>query len=116
MEKLTIGCRARIKAARWHECNNREVLLDGRSGEDFKGVLLKEGTNIPLIKGTGTVEDHVAWLHPDELEFVDNNLDANMDFIDWYQRNEDSFCDDCDNFCGESATSCPECGYDWGME
>lgn len=116
MEELKIGYRARIKSDRWDELNGHEVLLDGRSGKEFKGVVLKEGTNVPLAKGTGTVEDHVAWLHPDELEFVDNNLDANMDFIDWYKENEDNFCGDCGNFCDENANTCLKCGCDWGEE
>lgn len=113
MKKLTLGYRARIKSARWDEYINHEVLLTERSGKNFGGMVLRKGTNISLIKGTGTVIDQVAWLEPGEIEFVDDNIEANMDFIDWYEENENSFCPDCRNFCGEDAVNCPKCGCEW---
>lgn len=113
MKRLTLGHRARIKSTRWDRYDGHEVLLTKRSGKEFAGLVLKKGVDIPLVKGTGTIIDGVAWLHPNELEFVDDNIEANMGFIDWYEENEDSFCPDCGNFCGEDAVSCPKCGCEW---
>ena len=113
VKRLTLGYRARIKSERWEEYTNHEVLLTERSGKNFGGIVLKKGANTLLTKGTGTVIDQVAWLYPDEIEFVDSNIEANMDFIDWYEENEDNFCPDCQNFCGENATNCPKCGCEW---
>lgn len=114
VSSIGIGYRARIKSERWEDLINHEVILTARSGKNFHGIVLKKGINIPLIKGTGTVIDEIAWLHPDEIEFVDDNIKANMGFVDWYKKNEDSFCGDCGNFCGEDAASCPKCGCEWG--
>lgn len=113
VKKLTVGCRAKIKSERWDEHNNHEVLLAYRKGKEFGATVLKEGTNVPLIKDTGTVIDQVAWLHPDEIVFVDDNIKDNMSLIDWYDENGENFCPDCGKFCGENATSCPKCGFEW---
>lgn len=121
---LTVGYRARIKPAsdqegrdmirKWYA--NHEVLLTERSSGEFACIVLKKGTNVPLIRDANIVIDEVAWLSPEELEFVDDNVEANIDFIDWYKENEENFCPHCDNFCGEDATNCPKCDCDLGEE
>ena len=106
---LTVGYRARILPAKpeslkehqsfWRKVYaNREVLLIERNhgANEFSAIVLREGVNVPLKKRDGkTVDDQIAWVPENELVLVDTNLEDNLNFIDWYQLNEDKFCPDC---------------------
>ena len=150
-KRLTLGCRARFKKTEahensWLEYAGRECLLMERSSIGrFSVLILRKGKNVPLEKEkTGVIENCVAWVDEDDLEFVDANIDANMDFIDWYQDNRDLFCGDClawrpeqgkpcpnkdcpgrlydEGICpscrtpkGKRRRYCKECGFDWEL-
>lgn len=120
MRKLTLGYRARIKPdTSWDEYNGREVLLVEKSNGDFSVMVLREGKDVALAKDADCpVVNEIAWLSESEMEFVDSDLEANFDFIDWYQDNEDSFCPHCLAYCAEvvetHAFKCPKCGCEWG--
>jgi hypothetical protein len=121
---LTVGYRARILPAKseslkehqsfWREVYaNREVLLieRNRGANEFSAMVLREGKYVPLKKRDGkTVDDQIAWVSENELVLVDTDLKANLDFIDWYQLNDDKFCPDCGVWFpnnGLSGHSCP---------
>lgn len=123
-ERLTLGYRARIKPdSHWESDDyaNREVILIERSsGSNFAALVLKEGVNVPLDRAAGTVDDSIAWLHESELEFVDDDIEANVGFTDWYQEVEDNFCPDCGHLCSdedkienEDELRCPKCDCEW---
>lgn len=97
MQRLKVGMRCRIKKnSDWDEYVGHEILLERRNGKKFSFLVLREGKNIPLEKEkAGVVENWCSWITEDELEFVDSDFERNMDFIDWYQENEELFCPDC---------------------
>ena len=100
MKRLTIGMRARFKPdsryAKEYGCEagGNEVLLQERSsGGDFSVMIL--GQKELKKKDSTTVDNQLAWVEEDALEFVDADFETNLDFMDWYQANEDNFCGDC---------------------
>ena len=59
-------------------------------------MVLGKGTNVELKKeDSGTVINQVAWVDEEELDHINSDFDANLDFMDWYQEHEDDFCGDC---------------------
>lgn len=123
-ERLTLGYRARIKpTSSWkdHGYANREVILTKRSAGDWAVMVLKEGVNVPLDHHWKTVDDEVAWIHEDDLDLVDKDIDTNIQFMDWYHENEEDFCPDC-GFFDENVLAkhdyypyCPKCKCEWGV-
>jgi hypothetical protein len=110
--RLIVGCRARFltlkeKPARrgpkyfhdeehWRrEYGGREVLLLERSGGSFSVMLLGKGVKKLKKKDPKTVTNRMAWVPEEDMVLIDCNFEANMDFIDWYQENEENFCGDC---------------------
>jgi len=94
--RLTVGYRARIipldnklkrgKISSWRRnYGGREVLLTERSNGSFSVLLIGESAT----EGPKTVEGEMAWIPEEDLEFVNDDLDTNIDFIDWYQENEE---------------------------
>ena len=126
-QRLTVGHRARILPPKSNNKDNlqchdgfwrktyagHEILLLERvhGAGEFSVMVLKKGTNVLLKKRNGSiVEDQVAWVPETDLELVDTNLEANLNFIDWYQLNEDKFCPDCGRWFpnnGLQGHSCP---------
>lgn len=97
-KRLTIGMRARIKKdkenSHFREYQGYEILLTERSSNgDFSVMVL--GQKELKRKDPKTVISQCAWIHEDQLEFVDADLEKNLDFIDWYQEHEEDFCGDC---------------------
>jgi hypothetical protein len=97
-KRLTIGMRARIKKdkdnSHFSEYQGHEILLVERSSNgDFSVMVL--GQKELKRKDPKTVINQCAWIHEDQLEFVDADLEKNLDFIDWYKQNEENFCGDC---------------------
>lgn len=113
MRRMTIGCRCRIKTLEempqrkgpthysnehsWREeYGGREILLLERSSSGgFSFMLLGKGVTELKRETTGIVSGKCAWIDEDNLVLVDADFDTNLDFIDWYQENEDNFCGDC---------------------
>ena len=127
MGKLTIGYRCRIKeGSSWANSfeAGREVILKERQAREFSVIVLKKGTNIPLIQEGGTVVNEAAWFSEEkDLELVDSNIEANIRFMDWYEEVQEYECPDCLHLCwnedkqestliddenGEGC--CPKCG------
>jgi len=119
-QRLTVGYRARILPPEsaedgfWRRAYaGHEVLLLERShgANEFQAMVLGEGTNLPLKRrNETTVLDQVAWIPETDLVLVDTNLEANLNFIDWYQLNEDKFCPACGRWFpnnGLQGHSCP---------
>ena len=121
--RLIIGMRARIKSGtRWdkkRDCCNKDVLLIQRvknSSNSFSVLILGQKE---LIKKDPKTVINTARVYEDELEFVNSDFETNLNFIDWYQRNEDGFCGDCGEW-RNNADTCPneECFgrlYDSGL-
>ncbi len=123
-KKLTVGYRCRVKmTSSWaedgfggHEC----ILKERGSHGEFSVIMLKEGINVPLLHEDGVVADVCAWLNEEsDLEFVDDNIDKNIRFLDWYAEAEEYECPDCLHLCKEEYEAdldrdddfgCPECG------
>lgn len=100
--RLTIGMRCRFKSKKakehsWSEYAGRECLLQERSSSGgFSVMILGKGTNVELKKeNSGTVTNQVAWVDEEELDHIDSDFNANLDFMDWYQEHESDFCGDC---------------------
>lgn len=95
--KLTIGMRCRFKSeshwAKDWDWAGQEVLLKERSGGEFSVMVL--GQKELKREDPKTIDNEVAWVTENELEFVDDNFKANLEFMDWYQEHEDEFCSDC---------------------
>jgi len=118
--RLTIGMRCRFKSMKakehsWSEYADHEALLIKRtSGGDFSVMVLREGKNIELKKkDSKTVVNQVAWVDEDDLDFVNANFDTNLDFIDWYQENEEDFCGDCGEWFPNNGGINPVTGEDY---
>lgn len=95
--RLTIGMRCRLKPeshwAKDYGWTGKEVLLEERSQGSFSVMVL--GQQELKKKDPNTVINQVAWVDEDDLEFIDANFEANMEFMDWYQEHEEDFCADC---------------------
>ena len=110
--RLIIGCRARIltltempkrtgpdfysNEESWRkEYGGQEVLILERSNDSFSVMLLGKGVKKLKKKDPKTTEGSMAWVPEDNMVLVDRNFEDNLDFIDWYQENEENFCGDC---------------------
>jgi hypothetical protein len=99
--RLTIGMRCKFKKAgegehHWREYSERECLLTERSHGSFAVMILGKGTNVELKKESSeTVDNQVAWVDEEELDHIDSDFEANLDFIDWYKNHDYDFCGDC---------------------
>lgn len=106
-ERLSTGMRCLIKptCVSWFddEKGNNEVLLIERSSSG-RFSFLRLGQKELKRKDPKTVVGGGAWIGEEDLIFVDNNLKANMNFIDWYQEHEDEFCPDCGAWFPEQGT------------
>jgi len=130
--KLTVGMRARFKVQEvknhsWSDCGGCDCLLEKRSQDSFSVMIL--GQKQLKKKDPKTVVGGVAWVNEEDLEWVDSNFKANMEFIDWYEEHEEEFCGDCgawfpDNGCYDKKTGkdtvcpnekCPGRLYDAGI-
>jgi hypothetical protein len=135
--RLTVGCRARILTLKeklkqegpkfpanenfWRkQYGGHEVLLIERcTNGDFSALVLGKEVKELKKEDHRTVIDSIAWVSEDDLKLVDQNFNANLDFIDWYQEHEDEFCPDCgvwfpENSLTDDDVQCPnkECpGY-----
>jgi hypothetical protein len=118
-KKLTIGMRCRFipekaKKHAWGEFAGHECLLEERSSGSFSVMVLGKGRNVKLKKKTHeTVINQVAWVDEDELEHVDSKFTANLDFIDWYQENEEHFCGDCGHWHPDNGRYDPKTKEDY---
>lgn len=135
-KRLTVGCRARIltlkekpkQTGRHHFANEehwreeyggREVLLLKRDDGQFHVMLLGEGVTKLKKEDEHTVENQMSWVPESDMVWVNSNFKANLDFIDWYQENEDNFCPDCGAWFpmrggmddNNIQCACPKCGY-----
>lgn len=96
-KKLTIGMRCKFKpeshwAKDW-DWTGREVLLESRSQSSFSVIVL--GQKELKKRDPKTVENEVAWVDEDDLEFVNADFETNLSFMDWYQEHKEDFCGDC---------------------
>ena len=93
--RLTIGMRCRIKPeSSWYEKGGfNEVLLEKRSQGTFSFLGL--GQKELKKEDPQTVTGGGAWINEEELEHIDSNFEANLEFMDWYQEHEEDFCGDC---------------------
>ena len=115
MSKLTIGYRVRIKYRETDSLNlyeGHEAILTERSRgcPEFSVLVLREGKNIPLERNGKTVINELAWLHEDDLELIDTNIEENIKFFDWYAEAEDYLCPDCGHLNEEGDEECSKCG------
>ena len=133
-QRLTIGCRARILTLKekpkqtsvdghymnessWRrDYGGREVLLAERtSGSgDFSVMLLGKGVKELKRKDPNTIVNQMAWVSEEDMVWVNSDFNTNLDFIDWYQENEEEFCPDCGAWFPENGlddVSCPKCSY-----
>ncbi len=99
MKRLTVGMRARLKAesswceGHWEFDENTELLLVKRSHGSFSCMVL--GQKELKKEDPNTVVNEIAWVDEEDLVFVNDDFEDNLDFIDWYQEHEDDFCPDC---------------------
>ena len=98
-KRLTVGYRARVKpTSSWasHGYGNHECILKERSSGNFSVIMLKEGKNVLLERKGGVVVDSCAWFDEEiDLEFVDDFIDINIKFLDWWEQAEEYQCPDC---------------------
>ena len=112
-KKLTIGMRCRFKPAEaedysWREFAGHEALLRERSSGSFSVMVLGKGKNVELKKkDPNTIINQVAWVDESDLEFVDADFKANLEFMDWYEEYEDCFCGDCGAWFPDNGTVDP---------
>ena len=132
-KRLTVGMRARFNNKKegdgsdvwrghpWKEYQGREALLLERSSNGgFSVMVLGKGVTELKKEQTGIVENQVAWVNEEGLDFINADFDTNLDFIDWYQQHKDDFCGDClawrpnqDEPCPNE--DCPGRLYDEGL-
>jgi len=137
-KRLTIGCRARIFTIKeipkrtgpgyagnedsWRkEFGGREVLLQKRSASSgFSVMLIGEGVTELKKEVPKTIGNQMAWISEEDMELINRDFDTNLDFMDWYEENEENFCPDCgawfpDRGRADAKTNkdfeCPSCGY-----
>lgn len=130
-KKLTVGCRARILTLKekpkqrgndssWRKSyGGREVLLSERCAGEFSVMLLGEGVTKLKMEASNIVEDEMAWVPESDMVWVNSNFKANLEFIDWYEENEDNFCPNCGTWFPEIGSMdedgiecvCSKCGY-----
>ena len=118
-KRLTLGMRAKFVPhpdgnTSWDEYTGQECLLKERSTTGGFAVMVLGQSELKR-EDPKTVENEVAWVDEEELEFVNADFDTNLEFIDWYQENEDNFCADCgawfpeNDGWGEEAGAEPTC-------
>jgi hypothetical protein len=110
-KRLTLGYRCRILPApaeghSWEEYAGHDVLLTERSNGSFSCMVL--GQKELKKEDSKTVINQVAWVDEDEMEFVNADLETNMEFIDWYQEHEEEFCGDCGTWFPDNGGCDPE--------
>jgi hypothetical protein len=109
-KRITIGVRCRFKTLKelpsrngkkeffanedsWRrDYGGQHVLLKERSRGEFAVMLIdKKFTNERILpkETDGVIEDVMAWVPESDLVFVNADLDSNLDFMDWYEENED---------------------------
>ncbi len=103
--RLTVGFKARLKE---HHRTKRstgydmsdvcgmEVLLTERSNSgSFAILILNEKGVTKYKKSCKIIHDSLAWVEEGDLEFINDDVNTNLDFIDWYEDHE---CSKCSNF------------------
>jgi len=106
---ITVGSRATVISDRWEEFKGQDVLISKRNGNKFNVIVLASGVKEITLEPS-LFEDEAAWFSLDELEFVDNNLEANMAGINWYQEHQDEYCPDCGAYITPPNDTCDTCG------
>jgi len=133
--RLTIGMRCRIKTLKevpsrngkkgfvgnedtWRrDYGGQHVFLKERSGGEFSVMLIGEkftNERILPIETTGVIENEMAWVSESDLAFVNADFDANLDYMDWYEGNENDFCGDCGAWHPDLSVRCPNPGCPGG--
>jgi hypothetical protein len=96
-KRLTVGMRCRIKpSSSWYndaETEINEVLLEKRSQDTFSFLGL--GQKELKKEDPQTCTGGGAWIHENDLEWINSDFETNLEFMDWYQEHEDEFCGDC---------------------
>jgi hypothetical protein len=131
--RLTIGMRCRIKTLKeipsrngkngfysnedhWRaEYGGQHVLLKERSGGFSVMLIGKKYTNERILpkETTGVIENEMAWISENDLIFVNADFDINLDYMDWYQENEDNFCGDCGEWFPNRGSTDPKTGKNY---
>ena len=98
-KRLTLGMRAKFVPhpggnTSWDEFTGQECLLKERSSSGGFAVMVLGQSELKK-EDPKTIENQVAWVDEGELEFVNADFDTNLEFMDWYQENDDNFCGDC---------------------
>lgn len=132
-KRLTIGMRVRVltldelskklgKKVKeddhfWNKYEGgKHALLQERSGGSFSILTIGEKWKNDRIlpkETTGVIDGGGAWVDEEEMEFVNADFEANLDYMDWYQEHEDNFCGDCGEWFPNRGATDPKTGKDY---
>jgi hypothetical protein len=133
-KRLTIGMRVRVLTIKelekklgkkikaddyfWNRNDGgKHALLQERSSSGGFSILTigdkwKNERILPK-ETTGVIDGGGAWVDEDVMEFINADFDVNLDYMDWYQENEDNFCGDCGEWFPNRGVTDPKTGKDY---